>query len=129
MTFLEKQVDRANTAFQSVGRLEGDMKEVYSKCDLLELGQQDLIKKFKIVEAYALGLADEQAGAKRAFDSLFLQVQHIQANTGTLALTEDRLLRSQDKFERLSSPLRQQPAHSCQGLKEEIGQKVDDAMQ
>ena len=39
MNFLEKQVDKANTAYQQVTSLKEAMSDAYQRIDLLELGQ------------------------------------------------------------------------------------------
>ena len=59
MNFLEKQVEKSNRAFQDVGTIQDAIREVSQRLDLLELGQGDLIKKFRILESVALGSQDD----------------------------------------------------------------------
>ena len=47
------------------------------RLDLLELGQGDLIKKFRILESVAMGNQDDQHFFKKTVDTIYLKMQEI----------------------------------------------------
>ena len=79
MNFLEKQLDKANTAYSKMGQLSDTVTDMCSRLDLLELGQQDLVKKFRILESINLGTNDDQHFQKKTLDNLYLKVQDMEA--------------------------------------------------
>jgi len=52
LNFLEKQVEKANTAYLQVNSVQNAMGQVRERIDLVELFQTDLAKKLQIIESY-----------------------------------------------------------------------------
>lgn len=50
------------------------MNDIGSRVDLLELGQQDLIKKFRILESILMGSNEDQIAHKRILDQVYLKM-------------------------------------------------------
>eukprot|EP00347_Sterkiella_histriomuscorum_P020136 403338972 len=79
LNFLEKQVEKSQKVHSDVNLISDVVNDVGARVDLLELGQQDLIKKFRILESIAMGSNDDQLQHKRIMDQIYLKVQDIEA--------------------------------------------------
>jgi len=55
----------------------------------MELSQQDLIKKFKIIESVSFGFSDDQTQVKRNIDSLLLRIQDVEINSQSRKFQND----------------------------------------
>ncbi|CDW90584.1 UNKNOWN [Stylonychia lemnae] len=84
LNFLEKQVEKSHKVVQDVNVVSEAVMDIGQRVDLIELGQQDLIKKFRILESIAMGSNDEQTIYKKTLDSLYLKVQDIEARVNLM---------------------------------------------
>ena len=79
LNFLEKQVEKTHKVQYDMGIMSEAVNDIGARLDLMELGHQDLIKKFKILESIAMGSNDDQAFHKRSLDQLYLKLQDLEA--------------------------------------------------
>ena len=77
LSFLEKQVEKANRAYLQVDSLRDQLGHVREKVDLVELQSEDLAKKVQIISAY-----EGHQINRRAIENLNSRLAGIESTAG-----------------------------------------------